>query len=349
MKKYLLVCITAVMVVLSGCYKDDINDLNDKYDKLKEEQQKQAETLAAYQTLLNALNAKLTVTGFTQTPDGYTITFSDGSTMSIKPDPAAVSVERIGNQLVFTFSDGTTMSIDMDLYVIDFESSFVADYLAGPTSYGENLYETYDGSAANYKLYSGYTDPSGISMMLNGANFWEGGIAISQWNDITTEGYLNQCSAYYSDITTGFGGCNGSKTFAIANGYGDSGAVISFDTDTEGSFDHFWVANSTYVALTMLNGDDFGTEKFGIGDWFKLIINAFDKNGVATGETVEFYLADFRTATSPGIITKWTMIDLKPLGDKVNTIKFDLQSSDVGDWGMNTPGYFCFDNLAIKR
>jgi hypothetical protein len=90
-------------------------------------------------------------------------------------------------------------------------------------------------------------------------------------------------------------------------------------------------------------------KKFGSGDWFKLSIEAYDKNDVKTGSTVEFYLADFRTATSSGIITEWKKVDLRPLGDKVHKISFTLDSSDVGDWGMNTPNYFCFDNLAIKK
>jgi hypothetical protein len=39
---------------------------------------------------------------------------------------------------------------------------------------------------------------------------------------------------------------------------------------------------------------------------------------------------------------------LSPLGS-VAEIVFDMQSSDSGMYGMNTPSYFCFDNLAIKK
>ena len=124
---------------------------------------------------------------------------------------------------------------------------------------------------------------------------------------------------------------------------------MSFDDgETECTFDHFWVNNSTYAVLSMMNGDSFA-KKFETGDWFKLIINAFDKNDNPTGQAVEFYLADFRTATSPGIVTEWTKVDLTPLGTNVHTVKFDLTSTDVGDWGMNTPAYFCFDNLSIEK
>jgi hypothetical protein len=236
-----------------------------------------------------------------------------------------------------------------DLVVIDFENVRVAD-LAGPTAYGENLYSDYTGSSP--ARYVGYTDEAtGLRMKINETGdyfdvptFYNGGIAISRWNDKETAGYLNQCSVYYGVHSAGNGGYQNSPTFAV--GYGNSS--ISFqDNDKEGVLDHFYVTNSTYAALSMQNGDDFGAKVFSYADkdWFKLVIEGFNKSGTATG-TLEFYLADFRTSTSPGIITEWTKVDLSPLGS-VATIKFDLQSTDNGEWGMNTPAYFCFDNLAV--
>ena len=247
-------------------------------------------------------------------------------------------------------------------YLIDFEAPRVADYLAIDIA-GTNLYSSYGAGQ-----YIGYDDPCGLYMMINEADpygmgmsreFWNGGIAISQWKDMTTEGSSNQCSVYYNDATTGFGGYKGSRTFAVVTGYdgaeypygADTRPIITFDDGaTECAFDHFWVTNSTYAALSMKNGDDYAKIfSYADNDWFKLVITAYDKNDNQTGTAVEFYLADFRTATSPGIITEWKKVDLKPLGNKVHTVKFDLQSSDVGAYGMNTPGYFCFDNLAIIR
>jgi hypothetical protein len=243
-------------------------------------------------------------------------------------------------------------------YLIDFEDPRVVDYLAGPTSYGENLYSGHESQ------YFGYDDAAtGLFMMINESiwtgeiDFYGGGIAISQWNDMTTEGYINQCSVYYKDPVTGKGGYKGSNTFAVATGYneprmlGDARSIISFRNEEMGTneecvFDHFYVTNNTYATLSMKNGDAVA-KQFGSGDWFKLVIEGFDKSDTSTG-TVEFYLADFREASSPGIITEWTKVDLSPLGS-VAAIKFDLQSSDTGDYGMNTPAYFCFDNLAVKK
>lgn len=236
-------------------------------------------------------------------------------------------------------------------YVITFEN-VDPSYLAGHTAYGENLYSGYENQ------YLGYSDTgSGLYMMINETGdysdvptFYNGGVAISQWNDTTTAGYTNQCSVYYRDVTTGKGGYDGSNTFAVS--YGNSS--VSFlngkkGTDKECVFDHFYVTNTTYAALSMKNGDAFGAKVFNRDDkdWFKLVIEGVNKSGVSTG-TVEFYLADFRTASSPGVITEWTKVDLSPLGS-VAEIKFNLQSNDVGEYGMKTPAYFCFDNLAIKQ
>ena len=223
-----------------------------------------------------------------------------------------------------------------NFYVIDFEGSSVLPYVATSNS-------------ASGVYNGGYLDArSGLKMSATVTNsewgaYWEG-IAISQFNDMATEGYANQLSVYYKDAASGLGGYGGSKTFAVSN----DGDISFEDSTTEGTFDHFWVTNSTYAALSMKNGDSFA-KKFVQGDWFKLTVTAVDKSDSPTGNAVEVYLADFRTASSPGILTQWKKVDLTPLGNKVHALKFTLTSSDTGDWGMNTPDYFCFDNLAIKK
>ena len=287
-------------------------------------------------------------------PDGWRVS-ANGNTLTVTA-PASDNpfAEHSGIVSIIATGDNATAIAGMRVfawdwtenYVIDFEGPRILSYLAGPTSYGENLYSSFTGA----NRYVGYDDPCGLFMMIHEAwgavDFWNGGIAISQWNDMTTEGFVNQLSVYNS------GGYGGSKTFSVVNRGFDNPPAISFnDGETECTFDHFWVANSAYAALSMMNGDGFGAKIFSYDDedWFKLTITAFDKDENPTGTPVEFYLADFRTSTSPGIITDWTKVDLTPLGNKVHTVKFDVQSSDVGDWGMNTPAYFCFDNLAIRK
>lgn len=106
------------------------------------------------------------------------------------------------------------------------------------------------------------------------------------------------------------------------------------------------VNNNTYAYYSMTKGDNYA-KKFEKGDWFKLIAH-----GVQTDNselTVEFYLANCTTDdVEAGIVNKWTTFDLTPLG-VCNGIYFTMESSDSGQFGMNTPAYFCLDKLIVKE
>jgi hypothetical protein len=80
-------------------------------------------------------------------------------------------------------------------------------------------------------------------------------------------------------------------------------------------------------------------------DWFLLTITGKDASGAETG-TVEFYLADYRFEDSSEdyIVDDWEYVDLSSLG-VVKSLEFNLNSSDAGDFGMNTPTYFAMDAL----
>ena len=69
--------------LITSCYKDDINDLNNKYNQLKQEQERQAQLLATYQSLIQALENKLTINSIEPDGSGYKIKFSNGAEVSI--------------------------------------------------------------------------------------------------------------------------------------------------------------------------------------------------------------------------------------------------------------------------
>ncbi len=173
------------------------------------------------------------------------------------------------------------------------------------------------------------------------------GWAVSNTTDITTAGYDNQ----YSAITgqgfdpNGSGGSN----YAVSCPFGQS--TLSFSNGMKHQVTGFYVTNSTYATLSMENGDafakKFGGEDGSDADWFKLTIKGLDSD-TETG-TVDFYLADFRFENNAldYIIKTWTWVDLTSLGE-VTSLEFSLTSSDNGDWGMNTPGYFCADNFEVE-
>ena len=128
---------------------------------------------------------------------------------------------------------------------------------------------------------------------------------------------------------------------------------IDFTDSSQHELSGFYVTNSTYAALSIENGDSFA-KKFGGAtgddpDWFKLSVWGMKSDSSIT-DTVEFYLADYRFAdnTKDYIVKDWRWVDLSSLGT-VKELKFSLMSSDVGDYGMNTPSYFCMDNLTISK
>ncbi len=171
------------------------------------------------------------------------------------------------------------------------------------------------------------------------------GWAISNTSDVTTPGFTNQ----YSAITgSGYGGSgNYAVTFAF-----DNNMVLQGDAAGQ-PVSGMYITNSTYAYLSMLDGDAFSKKFGGVTgddpDFFLLNIAAF-RDGNLTTESVDFYLADFRNEDNSQdyIVNEWTWVDLTSLGN-VDSLAFTLTSTDVGQFGMNTPAYFCVDHIFAEN
>ncbi len=169
---------------------------------------------------------------------------------------------------------------------------------------------------------------------------WEG-FAYSSMTDTTTPGYTNQYSA-----ATGAGAelsPNYAVSFAFEPSHIDVPAGLSLVSAA--------ITNTTYANLSMLNGDSFA-KKFGgtsgnDPDWFKLTISGKDLANTLLG-SIEFYLADFRFEDNSQdyILNTWQTVNLSAIAS-ARILEFSLTSSDVGQWGMNTPAYFALDNLVF--
>ena len=177
------------------------------------------------------------------------------------------------------------------------------------------------------------------------------GFAFSNVTDNTTPGFGNQFSAIPG------AGCLASTNYAVcyATPFNNHRSFRTGSNPIGGAY----FTNTTYAYFSMLDGDAFA-KKFGEDtsatgtidgtngeDWFLLTIYALGADSVYTGDSVNFYLADYRFAADPldYIIDDWTWVDLSPLGS-VHGLDFVLSSSDTsGGFGMNTPAYFAVDNL----
>ncbi|MFD1552073.1 hypothetical protein DNU06_00755 [Putridiphycobacter roseus] len=176
------------------------------------------------------------------------------------------------------------------------------------------------------------------------------GWAYSNSVDVTTAGYGNQFSAIPGS------GQNNSNQFGLCyvNGnnrmFAENGAVLNLSGT--------YITNTTYAYLSMTDGDAYA-KKFGENvdangtvdgtngeDWFLLTIYGLGADSTYTGDSINFYLADYRFADSADdyIVKDWEYVDLTTLGS-VYGLDFKLSSSDEGTWGMNTPAYFAMDNL----
>lgn len=168
--------------------------------------------------------------------------------------------------------------------------------------------------------------------------YWSGGFAYSNMVDTVTAGYTNMYSVMAGEAQS-------DSNFAIANpNYNTAYMKLASPANIDGMY----VTNSTYAYISMRDGDSFA-KKFGGDsgddpDWFKLTMKGY-LNGSFT-DSVEFYLADYRfTDNSQDYIVKdWTWVDMTPMGN-VDSVVFTLSSSDVGQYGMNTPAYFCLDHI----
>lgn len=169
------------------------------------------------------------------------------------------------------------------------------------------------------------------------------GWSISSITDNTTPGFGNQ----YSAITGG--GFEDSQHYAVSFDFGENKIRLNDEVNV---IDGFYVTNNTYAYLSMRDGDafakKFGGETGNDPDYFLITIRAY-KNGELKADSINFYLADYRFEdnTDDYLIDDWTYIDVSVLG-QVDSIGLSLSSSDNGQFGMNTPAYFCIDHVVTS-
>lgn len=196
---------------------------------------------------------------------------------------------------------------------------------------------------------------------------WQSGVATFRYNWNTSWTYWSEGSAY-TNVKDSVDGTYTNLYGAItANAFSGNNyvtvkdqAIVTF-SNTSIAVQGFYVTNTTYAWKSIKNGDSFA-RKFGdttgtgsgttipqghYPDWFKLSVVAY-QDGIKKTDSVHFYLADYRAAGTANdyAIKNWQYVDCSTLGE-VDSIKFVLQSSDTGAWGMNTPGFFAIDNLAL--
>jgi hypothetical protein len=170
-------------------------------------------------------------------------------------------------------------------------------------------------------------------------------VSVSEWGTYYFGNVVsNKTDNTYKDDMDGNksvkGGARNGKNFLVwTSSYnGADGIKLKQAAKVPGMY----VCNSAYAYASMTKGDDFAGEPFGDDDWFLLTISG-SLEGKAVNNQVTFYLAKGKN-----IVADWTYVDLSTLG-KVDELHFALTGSRTGEWGLNTPAYFCIDDLGAKK
>ncbi|MCS7305531.1 MAG: DUF4465 domain-containing protein [Thermoguttaceae bacterium] len=209
---------------------------------------------------------------------------------------------------------------------------------------------------------------------------WWYGVTYSNhtWSGTPPAGLGGQYTAYPPGGTGGPGGAGGSANYAVffctADWDGQNyGQTYSFTLDLPQGKQILGlsVANNCYVWNTLKNGDPYGfSRKFGYldangdgdyndpgdyagnyPDYFLLRIIGLDGSGQPIAASpVDVYLADYRFENSQQdyILESWLNVNLSGLAG-AEKLLFRLSSTDVGQYGMNTPAYFLVDNILLAE
>lgn len=301
-------------------------------------------------------------------PDGWRAAYADGVLTVTAPAAENVWAETSGEIVVHISSQtGSCKIVRMSVEALPYELRVLtfedADYkgngnMLGNKDWSSLIDEKQYGGPLLYptdeELYR-WDDENNTFLASEFCNnygdyqFWGKGLVISDYveRDLKNGDFNHQLAIYYQDPATGFGGHGGSKNFCVQNGYNDDvnstdGLPYIYFMDGEARvIDHLYVTNTTYFLNCIKNGNNF-SQPFAQGDISKLIVIGMDENGTEAGRK-EVVLAKDDNYT----LESWEKVDISSFG-KVLMVYFNITSTDSGAYGMNTPGYFAFDDVAVR-
>ena len=224
------------------------------------------------------------------------------------------------------------------LQLVDFEDVSPAT----PSATGTGFF--FDGHGPNANDVQA-SDPNALTS--GGITFQTGmfgpGYSFSNVNDTSTDTFDNQFAAITG---AGFGG-SGNYATAFGNAI--------FNLPSNQKIESLQITNTTPTAIILVTGNQFAKAFGGSSgddpDFFSVTFNGFsglDATGAVTGSQ-EFFLADFRFADNSldFVVDEFELVDLTALGD-ARSVQLSFDSSDVGNFGINTPLFIAIDNVQLS-
>lgn len=245
---------------------------------------------------------------------------------------------------------------------------------SGPLMYGNDatdaMYYWYD--EGNTGLYHMFPDNYNYCFWGGGhaiSNYWGAGYADEDRNDHITKyygpDYVNDHAGqdwalgwFCVQLMTPVKAHSGDN-FAVHYGYKDEWSFIEnlpewtfYDCEPR-VIDHMYVTNTNYTLNQLYNGvkseegNNFGGTWTGLNDdaWLKIVAYGFESvDDEEPVSEVEFYLVN-----GTNVVEDWQKWDLSGLG-KVAKVRFNFLYSESmgGSYGFTIPGYFAYDDVAVR-
>jgi hypothetical protein len=198
----------------------------------------------------------------------------------------------------------------------------------------------------NFYYKTNFKEPLGILQFEHYYADWGfgGGFTYTNYTDVTTPGSSNLSAIVGKRKSGSIYLTSNANSFTLAE-------ITNLQSDMY-NFSGVWVTNSTYTYLAIKEGNDGDGDgstikgKFTDGDYFILTAIGYGSDNKNIGK-VDFYLADFRNGKSD-IVNTWTWVDFTPIAS-AKYIVFEMSSTDTGEYGMNTPSYFCMDDITLTE
>ncbi len=289
--------------------------------------------------------------------------------------------------LTFEDKDARFESYTLD-YVNDFEGVEIrkwSDLIDEPMYMGPLTYGNDQMDAVYYWYDEGNTELTHTFPDNNAYCFWGGGHAISnyvgegfddEYRDKHIAKYYGQS---YVDTWAGQPGADAflgwfnlqmmipvpahsGNNFVVHYGYKDFFTYIenlpeiSFADGEARVIDHMYVVNTNYTLNQLVNGvkseegNTFGGNWEGLTEdaWLKIVAYGFDDVD-ADADAEPISEAEFYLVNGENVVTEWQKWDLSGLG-KVAKVRFNfLYSEEMGGrYGFTIPGYFAYDDVAVR-
>ena len=97
----------------------------------------------------------------------------------------------------------------------------------------------------------------------------------------------------------------------------------------------------TYASITDEDINSYA-RTFADGDYLKVVFTAMSADEAL--DSVECYVVDYRDGKR-FVATNWDIYELRSLGKGYDAVRVTIETTDVGEYGANTPLYIALDEL----